>query len=85
MDTFYNWNQIRGLALLAILGLFVMYALLAASLQNWHGRRRTPRITKQDSPLSAKPTKASTGGSGATEPSAWRDTSAARSIATTAR
>ena len=73
MDTFYNWNQIRGLALLAILGLFVMYALLAASLQNWHGRRRTPRITEQDAPLSAKLPTTSSGGSVALEPHAWRD------------
>jgi hypothetical protein len=43
-----NWLHLRALALLALFGVFVMYALLAGSWQNWHLRRRAPRVTKQD-------------------------------------
>ena len=44
MDPLINWYQIRGLALLAILGVFLMYAILVGAWQD----RRTKRITAQD-------------------------------------
>jgi hypothetical protein len=35
-----NWLHIRGLALLALLGFFIIYAVLVASWHNWHYKRR---------------------------------------------
>jgi hypothetical protein len=53
MDIFYNWNQIRGLVFLAILGLFVIYALMVGV---WHGleaKGTATRVTEQQPPQSA--------------------------------
>jgi uncharacterized membrane protein len=54
MDTI-NWLHLRGLALLAFLGLFVMYALLAAYWHDWSAARRARRIAQQRKPLPAEP------------------------------
>ena len=40
MDTI-NWLHIRGLALLALLGFFILYAVLVASWHDWRDQRRT--------------------------------------------
>ena len=49
MDTI-NWLHIRGLALLALVGFFVMYAVLVASLQKWRVGR-VPRVPRLDTPV----------------------------------
>jgi hypothetical protein len=53
MDTFYNWNQIRGLALLAILGLFVIYALMVGVWHSLEAKGTAMRVTEQEQPQSA--------------------------------
>ena len=69
MDTI-NWLHLRGLALLALLGLFVMYASLLVSWQSWQGRRR---MTEQDPPLFAKPTMTEGGDCSDAKPQLWHD------------
>ena len=71
MDTI-NWLHIRGLALLALFGFFIIYAVLVASLHNWRVKSRARRVPKQDASLAAEPF-ASDAFSPASKPHAWRD------------
>jgi len=71
MDTI-NWLHIRGLALLAFFGFFIIYAVLVASLHNWRVKLRARRVPKQDATLAADPF-ASGAVSPAAKPLAWRD------------
>jgi hypothetical protein len=48
-----NWLHLRGLALLALLGLFFIYALLVALCHDWRVKRRARRIAVQRKPPSA--------------------------------
>jgi hypothetical protein len=70
MDTI-NWLHIRGLALLALLGFFIVYAVLVASWHNWRVTRRV-RVQKQDASLAAAPFAGGTT-SPAAKPHARRD------------
>ena len=71
MDTI-NWLHIRGLALLALFGFFIIYAVLVASLHNWRVKSRARRVPKQDASLAAEPFASGTV-SPAAKPHAWRD------------
>ena len=71
MDTI-NWLHIRGLALLALLGFFIIYTVLAASWHNWRVKRRARQVPKQDASLAAEPF-ANGAVSPASKPQAWRD------------
>jgi hypothetical protein len=71
MDTI-NWLHLRGLAMLAFLGLFFMYAVLVASWHNWRVKRRARRIALRHKLLSAE-SFAGGGPSPTAEPRAWRD------------
>ncbi len=73
MDTI-NWLHLRGLALLALLGLFIMYALLVAYWHDWNAERRARRIAEERKPLPEGPV-ANGGGSPAAQPHAWHDKS----------
>jgi hypothetical protein len=53
MDTI-NWLHIRGLALLALLGFFIIYTVLVASWHTWRVKRRARRVPKQDASLVRK-------------------------------
>jgi hypothetical protein len=54
MDTI-NWLHIRGLALLALLGFFIIYAVLVASWHNWRDQRRTRQVPKRNASHTAEP------------------------------
>jgi hypothetical protein len=54
MDTI-NWLHLRGLALLALLGLLFIYALVVAFCHDWRIRQRARRITEQHRALSVEP------------------------------
>lgn len=54
MDTI-NWLHIRGLALLALLGFFIIYAVLVASWHNWRIQKRTRQMPKRDALHAAEP------------------------------
>jgi hypothetical protein len=56
MDQLYNWQQMRGVAALAFLGLFIAYAFLVGAWQNWKARRLATHMTEQIQPASADPT-----------------------------
>jgi hypothetical protein len=50
MDTMINWHQVRGLGALSMIGLFLVYAVLAGW---WQGRKadgRVDRAVEQDQP-----------------------------------
>jgi hypothetical protein len=72
MDTI-NWLHLRGLALLALLGLFIMYAVTRAFWQDWRVKRRTRRIPAQVVLPSAQPTTAGGGDGRIAQPRAWHD------------
>lgn len=68
-----NWLHIRGLALIAFIGLFFIYALLVAFYQNWRANRRARRITEQGSLHAVEPAMPARGGIPVAEPRAWLD------------
>ncbi len=72
MDTI-NWLHLRGLALLALLGLFIMYIVLAAFLQDRRLKRRAPRVNEQSHPPSVEPAMTRDSASRVAEPHAWHD------------
>ncbi len=55
MDTYYDWHLIRGLLLLLVFGLFVIYAVLTGMAQDRKAKRDVRRMTEQDVPPSVDP------------------------------
>ena len=54
MFTLDNWHQLRGLALLAVLGLFVMYFVLTGLWLNFRARQRSRPPSAQDQPAASE-------------------------------
>ncbi len=50
MFTLDNWHQLRGLALLAVLGLFIMYFVLTGLWLNFRARQRSRPQSAPDQP-----------------------------------
>ena len=51
MFTYYDWHLVRALALLVVLGLFILYAFLIGMWQDHKARRDAQHMTEQDTPL----------------------------------
>ena len=68
-----NWLHLRGLAMLAILGLFFIYALLVAYCHDLRVKRRARRIAERRKSLPAQPAMAHGNAIRVAEPHAWHD------------
>jgi hypothetical protein len=55
MGTMINWYQMRGLGVLAAIGLFLVYAVLAGRWQARKADTRATGLTEQDAPAPAEP------------------------------
>ncbi len=53
MFTLDNWHQLRGLALLAILGAYLLYFVLTGVWLNFRARQRTRLPSSQDQPAAS--------------------------------
>jgi hypothetical protein len=79
MDTI-NWLHLRGLALLALLGLFFMYALVVALCHDWRVKRRARRIAGQRKAHAMQPALARGGDRHVAAPRAWHDETSAADV-----
>jgi hypothetical protein len=55
MNTYYDWHSIRALLLVLVLGLYVVYAILAGAWQSRQARRDAVRLAKKGESFRAAP------------------------------
>jgi len=54
MIDFGNWHLLRGLYVLSLICLFMLFVFLEGAVRDWRARRRARRATRTGQPLSAE-------------------------------